>query len=229
MNATTSSTDLDALAGGPDFQPVLLPAGWYPDPLDQRLQRYHDGAQWTFRTAGPAAVITPRRERGAPGTAGAHPDEWQPNAAASTSDAKIIPPPASTGLRPDIQAAAHSASGLFGAKKEISLLESRLDPEERILVLCPAAGDGFGVLACTNRRLLFLFEGLVRRQFLEVDWNQARHVVYDRTTKRFNIYTGRITRRAVPALSVVVSDRNDAVRMADAAEQASAAPRLDIL
>jgi hypothetical protein len=43
-----------AVAAPPPPPPPSVPAGWYPDPHGQALQRYWDGAAWTEHTA-PAA------------------------------------------------------------------------------------------------------------------------------------------------------------------------------
>ncbi|EME62653.1 hypothetical protein H074_08156 [Amycolatopsis decaplanina DSM 44594] len=118
---------------------------------------------------------------------------------------------------------------LVGSMKEVNLLPGYLRPEERVLALTGAQGEGQGVLACTNRRLLFLFVGVVRRQFLEVDWNQTKHIFYSQATKTFSVYTTKYTKRAVPAFTVRVNNLNDANSIAYAAQSASAAPRLDVV
>lgn len=187
--------------------PPSRPPGWYPDPLDASLVRHFDGTRWTFWTE-------QRR-----------PESDHEPAAASIAPAVSSAPT----IRPDIAAARSQARNLLGAEKEIRMLTDRLHTEEQVIALASARGDGFGVLACTNHRLLFFFSGLLRQQFLEVSWKDARHVTYNVDTKRFDVYTVRPTRRAVPALSVFVGDRADAVRIAHAAETASAAPRLDIV
>lgn len=113
--------------------------------------------------------------------------------------------------------------------KEVNLLGGYLGPEERVLALTGAQGEGFGVLACTNQRLLFLFVGLVRKQFLQVNWNQTKGVVYDRSTKVFAIYTTKPTKRATPAIAVRVGSLADTQAVAQAAQAASATPRLDVI
>jgi hypothetical protein len=113
--------------------------------------------------------------------------------------------------------------------KEVNLLGDHLRPEERVLALTGAQGEGFGVLACTGQRLLFLFVGILRKQVLAVDWSQARAAIYSRSTKVLAVYTTRPTKRAVPAMSVRVANTADAHAIVDAAESASAAPRLDIV
>jgi uncharacterized protein DUF2510 len=186
--------------------PVRSP-GWFTDPLDGRLIRYWDGRRWTFHTA----------ERPVPEPVA------QPVAPAK-------PPEAAPALRPDIAHAVSRVSGLLvGSMKEVNLLAGCLRPEERVLALTGAQGEGFGVLACTSQRLLFLFVGIVRRQVLEVDWNQAKAAVYDRSTKFLAVYTVRPTKRAVPAMAVRVANAGDAHAIVNAAEAASAAPRLDIV
>ncbi|MEV6230011.1 hypothetical protein AB0L88_19335 [Saccharopolyspora shandongensis] len=113
--------------------------------------------------------------------------------------------------------------------KEINLLPGYLRPEERVLALASAQGEGFGVLACTNQRLIFLFVGLLRRQFLDTNWNEAKAIRYDQSTRTFAVYTAKPTKRAVPAMAVRVASLEDARVVAHAAQTASAAPRLDIV
>ncbi|WP_104481685.1 DUF2510 domain-containing protein [Actinokineospora auranticolor] len=123
-------------------------------------------------------------------------------------------------LRPDVAAALGRVKGmLVGSMKEVRLPADYLQPEERVLALTGAMSDGTGVL-----RLLFLFVGLLRRQFLEVGWSEAREVCYHRDLGQFAVYTTKRTKRAVPALSV-----KDAEAIANAAVAASAAPRLDVV
>ncbi|MEA5364159.1 hypothetical protein VA596_31815 [Amycolatopsis sp., V23-08] len=55
----------------------------------------------------------------------------------------------------------------------------------------------------------------------------APHVY--RITKTLAVYTTRPTKRAVPAMAVRVANAADAHALVDAAESASAAPRLDIV
>lgn len=188
--------------------PPMRPASWLPDPLDDALVRYWDGRRWTFHTAArpsqAPAAINPQQHQSAP--------------------------PPTPALRPDIAVALERVRGLLvGSMKEVNLLAGYLEPDERVLALTGAQGDGTGVLVCTNRRLLFLFVGLVRRQFLQVNWNEAKHVVYNQPTKTFAVYTTKPTRRAIPAFVVRVSNVADAQTIAYAAQTAAAAPRLDIV
>lgn len=193
----------------PSTAPPARPAAWLPDPLDDALLRYWDGYRWTFHTAArprkvPAEVNQPDRS----------PESSTPT----------------TSPRPDIAAALQRVRGtLIGSMKEVNLLSSYLEPEERILALAGAQGEGFGVLACTDRRLLFLFVGLLKRQFLHVNWNQAKGVLYDQSTGSFAVYTTKPTKRAVPVMAVRVSHLDDAKAVGYAAETASSAPRLDII
>jgi len=181
------------------------PAAWLTDPLDDSLVRYWDGSRWTFHTA-VRQVAAPVVEAVAP----------QP-----------VQQPA---LRPDVQVALDRVRGvLVGSMKEVNLLAGYLGAEERVLALTGAQGEGRGVLVCTNQRLLFLFVGVVNKQFLQVSWNQAKAVVYDRTGRMFCVYTTKPSRRAVPALAVRVGNLADAQVVAHAAQTASAAPRLDVV
>lgn len=182
------------------------PPTWLSDPLDDALVRYWDGYRWTFHTAVRRAV--------APAEAGPRDQA----------------PPLIRALRPDVAQALEQVRGaLVGSMKEVNLLGDYLGPEERVLALTSAQGEGFGVLACTNQRLVFLFVGLVRKQLLQVNWNQAKGIVYDRSTKVFAVYTAKPTKRATPAMAVRVGDLADAHVVAQAAQAASAAPRLDVV
>jgi hypothetical protein len=187
----------------------VRPANWFPDPLDDSLLRYWDGYRWSFHTT----------ER--PPAAPAAPVAFPPQEDAAGSDA---------GLRADISAAMHRSRGsLLGSMKEIRMLSDHLYPEETVLALAGAAGEGIGVLACTDRRLLFLFAGIIRRQHLEVDWNNAKELYYERSTGNFSVYTKKRTKRAIPIMSVRVPNVHDATAIAQAVEAASAAPRLDVV
>jgi len=185
----------------------VRPASWLPDPLDDALVRYWDGRHWTFHT-----------------------DVRRAAAPVETRPRDQAPPPVVPMLRPDVAQALDRVRGaLVGSMKEVNLLGGYLGAEERVVALTGAHGEGLGVLACTNQRLLFLFVGLVRKQFLQVNWNQAKGVVYDRSTKVFAVYTTKPTKRAVPAMAVRVGNLADAQALAQAAQSASAAPRLDVV
>ncbi|MGX7828091.1 DUF2510 domain-containing protein [Actinokineospora sp. 24-640] len=183
------------------------PSAWLPDPLDDQHLRFWDGRRWTFHTAARPAAAPPTAEP------------------VPRDDPR--PPPV---RRPDIaQALERVHGGLLGSMKEVDLLPEHLEPEERVVALTAAYGDGHGVLVCTNHRLLFLFVGIIRRQFLHVSWNQAKAVTYTQASNTFAVYTTKPTKRAVPALAVIVGNLTDAQTVAHAARTASAAPRLDIV
>ncbi|OLR93884.1 hypothetical protein BJP25_14835 [Actinokineospora bangkokensis] len=171
--------------------------------MDDSLIRYWDGHRWTFETAARHSPAPP--------------------------PLPVAPAAAAPVLRADIAGAvARVRGGLLGAMKEVKLLAEHLMPDEQVLALTGAHGDGSGVLVCTNRRLLFLFIGIVRRQFLAVEWNAAKAVVYTRSARTLQVFTTRPSKRAVPALSVRVYDITDAEAIINAAQAASAAPRLDV-
>lgn len=190
--------------------PLVRPPGWLPDPLDDALARYWDGRHWTFRTA--------VRRAAAPAPAQVRPTE------------QLSPPPVTPALRPDVARALERVRGApVGSMKEVNLLGGYLGPEEQILALTGAQGEGMGVLACTNHRVLFLFVGILRKQFLQVNWNQAKAVIYTQSTKVFAVYTTKPTKRATPAMVVRVANLTDAQALAQAAQVASTAPRLDVI
>ncbi|MFC0107344.1 DUF2510 domain-containing protein [Kibdelosporangium aridum] len=185
---------------------MTRPAAWLPDPLDDSLVRFWDGQRWTFHTA-VKPVEAPR------------------------SPAQPLPEPKpQQALRPDVAAALDKVRGmLLGSMKEVNLLGDYLEPEERVLTLCGAHGEGRGVLACTNHRLIFLFVGLIRKQVLQVRWNDVKHVHYTASTRLFAVYNRRPTRRVAPIFWVNVDSIEDAKAIADAAGEAAAAPRLDVV
>lgn len=189
----------------PPVTAPVRPAAWLPDPLDDALVRYWDGQRWTFHTA--------VRQVAAPVPVVVQPVQ-----------------PAQPALRPDVAAAVERVRGvLVGSMKEVNLLGGYLGAEERVLALTGAAGEGQGVLVCTNQRLLFLFVGVIRKQFIQIGWNQAKAVIYDRASRMFLVYVTKPTKRAVPAFAVRVGNLSDAQLVAQAAQAASAAPRLDVV
>lgn len=192
----------------PPFDPGApmsqLAAGWYPDPLDQDLLRYNDGAHWTFWTRTP----TP------PG---------QPEPIAATEE----PPPQTQDMRPDIAAAAEHAVSLLGSRKELRRLPEKLTEGETVQVVASAAHNGgTGVLAVTNMRVLFYFEGLLRNTFLFAGFDRIHELDYNPATKVFEVYTSRRTKRAVPAFAVVLAPVGEGQRFLAAARSVLAAPRL---
>lgn len=189
----------------PGFDPgapmTQLPAGWYPDPLDQGFLRFNDGTRWTFWTRTPApagrAELDTEQE-----------------------------PPAVEELRADIAAAISQARNIAGAVKELRRLPEKLTAEETVHAAVAGVEAGVGALVVTNHRILFYFEGLLRNQFLHAGFDAIHELDYNTTTKRLEVYTSRRTKRAVPAFSVYVTPRAEAERFLTAARQALSAPRL---
>ncbi|PND49816.1 MULTISPECIES: DUF2510 domain-containing protein [Rhodococcus] len=65
-------------------------------------------------------------------------------------------------LRPDIQAAKDRLTATVGAGRELKNLESHLWEGERVDMLCVGQyGKGQGLLALTDRRLMFVFHGIL--------------------------------------------------------------------
>jgi hypothetical protein len=182
------------------------PATWWPDPLNDSLLRYWDGSRWTFHTTA------------------------RPSIASDSPKPPVAQPEPISALRPDIATALGKTRGkLVGSMKEVNLLSGYLEPEEQVLALCGAQDEGHGVLACTNHRLLFLFVGLLRKQLLQANWNEAKHIIYNRPTRILAVYSTKLTKHAVPAMAVRVNSEEDANTIAHAARTASSAPRLDIV
>ena len=65
--------------------------------------------------------------------------------------------------RQDIADAISRMPSKFGAKRELKALPDELGPGETVEIIASGTySDGVGILVATNRRLLFLFKGLVR-------------------------------------------------------------------
>ena len=183
---------------------VQVPAGWYPDPLNTSLRRYNDGSRWTFWTATPRPLAEP----------------------GATEAPDLEAPPSPKELRPDIAQAAEAMPASTGAGKELRLLPRKLRTEESVEVVVVGLGSGFGALTTTNRRILFYFEGMVRSQFVDVEFDAVREVHYEESTKHVEVYTVRRTKRATPALQVVVSPPAEGRRFVSATRRVLDQPRL---
>ncbi|MFC5731635.1 MULTISPECIES: DUF2510 domain-containing protein [Nocardioides] len=192
----------------PPPSPAALAAGWYPDPLDQQLRRYFDGARWTFWT---------RDSR-------LEPVAHTPVAAAAPTQ------PAQPKRRDDIAAAVAAARNLLGAGKELNQLEQKLYPDETVLAVASAVCGGTGVLAVTTHRILFSWIGVLKSVHLESRWLDVGGIHYDPAQRRLTVVgkpTGR-KKYGQPLWTVQIRDRKDTERLAAAARQTAAAPRLDI-
>ncbi|WP_345377145.1 PH domain-containing protein [Frondihabitans cladoniiphilus] len=87
-----------------------------------------------------------------------------------------------TDLRADIQAAANLAGSTFGGKREIKKLESHLWEGEVVVQLATGTyGSGTGIIALTDRRLLFLKDGIMQQvsedfpfeKISSIQWNSG--------------------------------------------------------
>jgi hypothetical protein len=117
----------------------------------------------------------------------------------------------------------------IGSGKEIRLLTEKLRGEEHVLAIAGATGEGIGVLACTDQRLLFLFQGIIRSQWVEFNWNQIKGLAYDQRSKQFAVFTTKITKRAKPAAQFTNVHPHDADQVSLAVQHAAAAPRLEMV
>jgi Bacterial PH domain/Protein of unknown function (DUF2510) len=126
--------------------------GWYPDPRGVADLRYWDGEQWTEHVHG-----TPREKI----------DEENRAEADSHSGAiaKGIREEAGTdNLRRDIAAAKGKMRVKFGGGREIKRLPDHLWEGETVDQMTTGAyGAGTGLVVLTDRRLLFLHEGLMSK------------------------------------------------------------------
>lgn len=67
-------------------------------------------------------------------------------------------------------AAAERMGPRIGAKRELDALEQYLHDGEQVTALAGNHGPGSGPLVLTSDRILFLFEGLVRNDFVDFPW-----------------------------------------------------------
>ncbi|MET8098116.1 PH domain-containing protein [Streptomyces sp. NPDC005236] len=80
-------------------------------------------------------------------------------------------------VRPDIDAAAAKLASTLGAKREIERLPEVLWEGETVEMLATGTyGKGSGVLAMTNRRLVFYFNGLLSQQVEDFPYNRISSV-----------------------------------------------------
>lgn len=123
----------------------LPPADWHPDPHRRHELRYWDGTVWTAHVSD-AGVQTTESELTA------HP---------IPSQAGVIDPRQSKIDR----LAMRDLSMRLGVRRELRNLVDRLHTDEEPLRLARGALEGRqGVIALTDRRLLFIEEGVARRR-----------------------------------------------------------------
>jgi hypothetical protein len=172
------------------------PANWYADPLNPQLLRYHDGARWTFWTTTPRSTAQ---------------ESPEPTPSGPASDA-AVPMQGPAALRPDIAAAMAQASNMLGSAKEARLLPTKLLPGEEVHGVAGGLLDGFGVLACTNLRLLFFFKGVMRETFRWAQWDDIGAIELGPDGKTVHVFVGKRLKRSQPAFSVIMRDRNEVAR-----------------
>lgn len=80
-------------------------------------------------------------------------------------------------VRPDIDAAAEKLSSSFGAKREIQKLPEVLWEGETVEMLATGLyGKGNGLLAMTNQRLVFYFNGLMSQKVEDFPYSKISSV-----------------------------------------------------
>lgn len=80
-------------------------------------------------------------------------------------------------VRPDIDAAAEKLSSAFGAKREIQRLPEVLWEGEAVEMLATGLyGKGNGLLAMTNQRLVFYFNGLMSQKVEDFPYSRISSV-----------------------------------------------------
>jgi Protein of unknown function (DUF2510) len=118
-------------------------AGWYRDPRGVAECRYWDGKKWTEHVHG------------------ARPEAREERQVAAASGAELA---AKGNLRSDIAAAKGKMRVKFGAGREIKRLPEHLWEGETVDQMTTGMyGKGNGLVVLTDRRLLFLHEGLMSK------------------------------------------------------------------
>jgi hypothetical protein len=151
---------------------------WYPQ---GDVLRYWDGEKWTEHTAPltpPEQTATETVDKQAEKQAKrdakqaerdakqAERDAKQQATRAQLDEAKAQRAAAKTGdeLRPDIEAAMAKMSHKMGSKREIKRLPEHLWPDEKVALMASGLyGPGTGVLVLTDRRLLFVKDGMMSK------------------------------------------------------------------
>lgn len=159
------------------------PADWYPDPDLPGGLRYWDGSIWTEHRQPPAAVPEVAPAAAEVSSEGLHwngsawlwwdRNQWIP---AEHRPAELTPAEDSAAWvdelppgRPDIAAAVARMGRTLGIKRELKSLAARLRDDEVVEDIGRVEFRGHGcMLAVTDRRLLFVREGIVRETVEEV-------------------------------------------------------------
>ncbi|HEY2791208.1 MAG TPA: PH domain-containing protein, partial [Micromonosporaceae bacterium] len=82
-----------------------------------------------------------------------------------------------TTQRADIEAAVSRMGSTIGARRELGILEEQLGAEEIVTAMVATShGPGNGLLVLTNERVFFVFEGMVRQDFVEFSFDQISAV-----------------------------------------------------
>ena len=164
------------------------PPGWYPDPSDQaRREREWDGEAWTPRT------------RQLPGLKDDLPAAI-PNAAESRpgSDAPLANRvTGKDGLRPDIQRAWDTVKIKLGNKRDVKKLVEYLHDGEVVEEMVGGRNGGnSGLLVATNRRALFVAEGVINHSFEDFPYDRITSITSSRslTTAKITILAGGAAR-----------------------------------
>ncbi|MEU4618521.1 hypothetical protein AB0G04_00885 [Actinoplanes sp. NPDC023801] len=124
-------------------------------------------------------------------------------------------------LRADISRAADRMGSAIGAKKELNDLADHLAPGENVAALVAGShGPGNGLLVLTDSRVLFLFEGLIRKAFVDIK-------IPDITAVRWEtaVNLGTITLLAGGEVSISGVDKDGGAFFVEALEAARSARR----
>jgi hypothetical protein len=90
-----------------------------------------------------------------------------------------------TELRDDIAAAAERMGSSIGARKELSGLEEHLDDHERVdAMVAGDYGPGSGLLVLTDKRFLFVYDGITRHTVQDFPFSQVSTIQW---TSGFNL------------------------------------------
>jgi hypothetical protein len=124
-------------------------------------------------------------------------------------------------LRADISQAADRMGSPIGAKRELQELANHLAPGEQVIALVAGShGPGNGLLVLTDSRVLFLFEGLIRKAFLDIKIPDITAVQWETA-----VNLGTITLLAGGDIAVSGIDKDGGAVFVDALEAARSAHR----
>ena len=170
------------------------PAGWYDDGATVGMLRYWDGQEWTQHLA-------PREDNSRSRTV----------ADASPISIPDDDDPVPEAQRQDVVAALTAMRVKSRVKREIRALSEYLTADERVLRMAVGTRSSQrGILVLTDRRLFFLWQGMVRHSSESIPLDLVTAVTLNQ-----GLITSSIKTQGAQALEVVGQiDKSDAQALA---------------